>query len=69
MIRSFAPDTVALMGRICDEAYTELERTPPGATRAIRGVIAARVLAAICQGERDPERLKAIAFRKRSIFS
>ena len=41
MIRSFAPDTVALMGRVCDESYVELEGTPPGATTAIRGVIAA----------------------------
>jgi hypothetical protein len=63
---SFAPDTLSLMGRVCDAVYAELSATPPGATKAVRRNIAARVMEAVGLGVRDPERLKAIALKKGS---
>jgi hypothetical protein len=67
MRHSYAPDTMSLMGRVCDEAYAELNGTPPGATKAIRRDIATRVMAAVGAGERDPAVLKAFALGKRTF--
>jgi hypothetical protein len=58
-------DAVALMGRVCDAAWQELQvrlNTRSDFTHA-RDLMAMRILGAVAQGERDPERLKAIALR------
>jgi hypothetical protein len=61
----FDPDTVAMMGRVCDEAWREAERrlslTSAADTSGLRDVVALRVMAAVANGERDQIRLKAIA--------
>jgi hypothetical protein len=67
MKSSFAPDTVSLMGRVCDEAYGDLDKSPPGATKARRRDIATRVMAAVSAGERNPLRLKAVALGKQPL--
>ena len=63
--QSFDAETVAMMGRVCDEAWEEARsRLPfPNAayTSGLRNLVAARVMAAVAVGQRNPERLKAIA--------
>jgi hypothetical protein len=63
---SFSPDTLELMGRVCDEIYGLVETKEPGATDNpdVRSDIANRAIAAVRDGERDPQRLKDIALRK-----
>ena len=61
----FDSQTVSLMGRVCDEAWIELQKknffpTPVNA-QSVHTELAARVLDAVNQGERNPERLWAIA--------
>ncbi len=51
------------MGRVCDAAWHELQlrlhaRDDPSHARDL---MALRILGAVTEGERDPERLKAIA--------
>jgi|EndMetStandDraft_5_1072996.scaffolds.fasta_scaffold2073799_1 hypothetical protein len=62
---NFDPDSVALMGRVCDEAWRQTQATiffPFAAdSDAFLHQMAARVMAAVSLGERDPVRLKAIA--------
>jgi hypothetical protein len=62
---SFDAETIALMGRVCDEAWEEAQSRlsfPTAADpSALRNLVAARVLAAVALGQRNPERLKAIA--------
>jgi hypothetical protein len=62
---NFDPDTVALMGRACDDAWHEIQRKvffPSLADeRDIRHLIALRVMTAVSDGERDVERLKSAA--------
>jgi hypothetical protein len=63
--QSFDPETVAMMGRVCDEAWEEarsrpsfrLKETPTG----MRNFVVLRIMAAVAVGQRNPERLKAIA--------
>ena len=61
----FDPDTVAMMGRVCDEAWYEIRirHSFPVAwgEQEIRSQLARRVMAAFIDGEQDPERLKDIA--------
>ena len=62
---NFDCETVALMGRVCGEAWRDLQVTtffplPSDANETLHR-IAARVMAAVAEGERDPARLKAIA--------
>lgn len=62
---NFDSDSVALMGRVCDEAWCELRAKIffplPADSDAFLHQMAARVMAAVSMGERDPIRLKAIA--------
>ena len=58
---NFDPETVALMGHVCDEAWRKLQATTPCPTPAqeheLRSDLARRVMAAVVNGERDPGRL------------
>jgi hypothetical protein len=62
---NFDCDTVALMGRVCDEAWRDLQVTTlyPSSSDSdeIRHRIASRIMTAVSRGERDPVRLKALA--------
>ncbi len=62
---SLDPDTVSLVGRVCDEAWEEARSRlglPAGIdARGLRNFVAVRLMAAVAVGQRDPERLKAIA--------
>ena len=61
----FDCETVSLMGRVCDQAWLELRTKlffpDPEEERGVRSSLAYRVLDAVNQGERNPDRLKAIA--------
>jgi hypothetical protein len=62
---NFDPDSVALMGRVCEEAWRQTQATIffplPEDSDAFLRQMAARVMAAVSMGERDPVRLKALA--------
>ena len=61
----FDCETVSLMGRVCDQAWLELRHKLffPDAEyeQGVRSSLDHRVLNAVNQGERNPDRLKAIA--------
>jgi hypothetical protein len=63
--RSFEPEVVAIMGRALDEAWAELEaRTPFSAQPEMDGIkraLALRIMSAVRIGQRDPDRLRAVA--------
>jgi hypothetical protein len=63
--QSFDPDTVAMMGRVCDSAWNEAGRwlsfAPMGDASGLRETMALRIMAAVAHGERDPLRLRLIA--------
>ena len=65
MKTSFGPEDVTLMGTACDQAWAILKTAlllPSGEyQRNIRSRMAARVMAALEEGERDPNQLKSIA--------
>jgi len=65
--KSFDPDTVALMGRVCDEAWIEAQRwlslAPMNDTSRLRETLALRVMAAVANGERDPQKLRLLALQ------
>jgi hypothetical protein len=60
----FDCETVSLMGRVCDEAWIELQKSS-SATQLVEGdvrsTLAERVLHAVSHGERSAERLRSIA--------
>ncbi len=62
---SFDAQTVAMLGRISDEAWHEaqcrLSFPQAGDPSGMRNLVALRIMAAVASGERDPKRLKAIA--------
>ena len=62
---SFDPETVALMGRAVDgalkEAQNRLSLPQTADATELRNLVAVRVMAAVAVGQRNPERLKAIA--------
>jgi hypothetical protein len=62
---SFDAETVALMGSVVDEAWEEAQSRLSLPTAAdpseLRNLVAVRVMAAVAIGQKDPERLKAIA--------
>jgi hypothetical protein len=62
---SFDPEIMVIMRSACDEAWRTLSATTffPCLVyeQELRGVQALRVTAAVRGGERDPQRLKAIA--------
>ncbi len=59
------PDTLALMGDVCDCAWREIQEYTffPSAddARTFRDELAERVLAAVSNGIRDPRKLRSIA--------
>ena len=62
---AFDHETVALMGRVCDEAWREVQAKiffphPRDSDEFLRD-LAGRVMSAVALGERDAARLKAIA--------
>jgi hypothetical protein len=61
----FGPNDVRLMGGACDEAWSILgpALVSPSVDyeNSVRRRMAGRVIAAVEQGERDPDQLKAIA--------
>jgi hypothetical protein len=62
--RSFEPEIVAVMGRALDEAWAEIEAKTPGARPEMEGIkraLALRIMSAVRIGQRDPERLRAVA--------
>ena len=64
---SFDPPTVALIGRVCDEVWLDLERKQVFVDTVsefeMRRLIVRKLIAAVADGERDPERLKSLALR------
>jgi hypothetical protein len=65
MKSNFAPDDLKLMGSACDDAWkilrTALVMPSEDYENGIRSRMAGRVIAAVEDGERDPDQLKAIA--------
>lgn len=63
--RAFDSETLSIMGRALDEAWTEVEaKTPLRAEpekAGIKRALALRIMAAVQVGQRDPERLRAVA--------
>ncbi len=62
---AFDPETLSIMGRALDEALTEVEgrttvRAEPEKS-GIKRALALRIMAAVRVGQRDPERLRAVA--------
>jgi hypothetical protein len=61
---SFDPDTVALMGRICEEVWNDLQSRPAFVAPKgfdLREPMAMRIMAGITAGERDPDQLRKLA--------
>jgi len=62
---NFDPDSVALMGRVCEEAWHQMQARLsfplPADAEASLHHMTERVMRAVAMGERDPVRLKAIA--------
>jgi hypothetical protein len=63
--RSFEPEMVAMMGRALDEAWAELESKAPLRAQpemeGIKRALALRIMSAVRGGQRDPDRLRAVA--------
>jgi len=64
-LTAFEPQEVMLMGKACDGAWEILQAAllQPSADfeKSLRARMACRVLAAVEDGERDPDQLRAIA--------
>jgi hypothetical protein len=62
---TFDPDTVALMGRVCDAVWNELQSrasfAAPTKETDLHTLLANRVLAGVVAGERDPDELRKLA--------
>lgn len=59
---TFDAATVELVGRICDESWEQLQATTsPGGAEDVRDKMTCRVLLAVSRGERDQQRLLAVA--------
>ena len=63
--RTFDAETVAMMGRVCYDAWWELRslNSYPSSAAAenVRGLLALSVMEAVARGERDPAALRMIA--------
>jgi hypothetical protein len=63
--QAFDPEAVALMGRVLDDALAKAQdrlSLPQTANPIeLRNLVAGRVMAAVVVGQRNPERLRAIA--------
>ncbi len=62
---AFDPETLSIMGQALDEAWSEVEarssvRAEPEKA-GIKRALALRIMAAVRVGQRDPERLRAVA--------
>lgn len=61
-------DSVTLMGRVCDEVWREVQATTffpsPADACDVIWLLATSVLAAIEEGERSPDELRAIALER-----
>jgi hypothetical protein len=63
----FAPETLAMMYRVLDECMETLidgHQPDPATLKGIRFRLAQLILAAVTDGEKDPEALKLIALQK-----
>lgn len=62
---AFDPETVSIMGRALEDAWSEFEsRSIVGAEAektGIRRALALRIMSAVRVGQRDPERLRQVA--------
>jgi hypothetical protein len=64
MLRQCNSEDILLVGRVCDDAWTTLKSMEPQYPVPefdARAAMAIRVMRAVAEGERDPEKLKAIA--------
>jgi hypothetical protein len=63
--KSFDAESVALMTRVCCDAWWEIKSSygfpSVAAENATRSLLALRVMEAVGQGQRDPEQLRVIA--------
>jgi hypothetical protein len=63
--KTFDAECVALMGRVCYDAWWELKCLKPfpstAAEHKARSLLALRVMEAVAQGERDPACLRRVA--------
>lgn len=63
--RTFDAETVAMMGRVCYDAWWELRslNSYPSSAAAenVRSLVALRVMEAVARGERDPAALRIVA--------
>jgi hypothetical protein len=63
--RTFDAETVAMMGRVCYDAWWELRslNSYPSSAAAenVRSLVALRVMEAVARGERDPAALRMVA--------
>jgi hypothetical protein len=64
MLVYFDPETVALLRTTLDRAWVSLPPSRQAVTS--RSILAERILKAAAQGERDPERLHALALGDRA---
>ena len=63
---SYDPDTLALLMRALDDAWTDVASAlgvKPLAADVLRTRLAKRIMVAADEGEREPKRLKLIALR------
>jgi len=65
---SFDPETLSLLERAFKEAWSEIQIAAPAATangsmETTRKMMALRIMAAANAGERNPDRLKAMAIQ------
>jgi hypothetical protein len=63
--KSFDAESVALMSRVCCDAWWEIKSSygfpSIAAENATRSLLALRVMEAVGQGQRDPEQLRVVA--------
>jgi hypothetical protein len=60
---SYDPETLALMSRILDDAFQELQSVKAKSALAdvVRATMALRIMTAVADGEREPSKLKLLA--------
>jgi hypothetical protein len=62
---SYDAETVAFMGALCDEAWhvaqSQLALPEAGDPSGLRELVALRIMAAVANGERNPEPLRLMA--------
>jgi hypothetical protein len=63
--KAFDQDSVRLMGQVCDAAWREVIKSPvfisEPARQEARRLMVERLMAAVVDGERNPERLRTVA--------